>query len=53
MLLWENSWGNFETESNIANSENKEAFVMFPCYYAGSIENRGHRIDLFGHAQIS
>lgn len=49
----ENSWGNFETESNIVNSENKEAFVLFLCYYAGSRENYGHRLDLFGHAQIS
>ena len=53
VLLWENSWGNFERESNIVNSENKEAFVMFLCYYAGSRENYGHRLDLFGHAQIS
>ena len=53
VLLWENSWGNFERESNIVNSENKEAFVMFLCYYAGSRENYRHRLDLFGHAQIS
>ena len=53
VLLWENSWGNFERESNIVNSENKEAFVMFLCYYAGSGENYGHRLDLFRHAQIS